>query len=139
MKELAPRPTDDILFEAAYAHPDGARSCAGCEVQRKKERPERRDLVPLVHYGAIASGNGVVKDALFADHVRRKHGILCFEMEAAGLDNFPCLVIRGISDYADTHKNDDWHAYAASTAAAYAKGLLKVVPLTAISQLPSIG
>ncbi|TIA61571.1 purine and uridine phosphorylase [Aureobasidium pullulans] len=139
VKELAPRPTDDILFEAAYAHPDGARSCAGCEVQRKKERPERRDLVPLVHYGAIASGNGVVKDALFADDVRRKHGILCFEMEAAGLDNFPCLVIRGISDYADTHKNDDWHAYAASTAAAYAKELLKVVPLTAISQLPSIG
>ncbi|THX17816.1 purine and uridine phosphorylase [Aureobasidium pullulans] len=139
VKELAPRPTDDILFEAAYAHPDGARSCAGCEVQRKKERPERRDLVPLVHYGAIASGNGVVKDALFADDVRRKHGILCFEMEAAGLDNFPCLVIRGISDYADTHKNDDWHAYAASTAAAYAKELLRVVPLTAISQLPSIG
>ncbi|THY37511.1 purine and uridine phosphorylase [Aureobasidium pullulans] len=139
VKELAPRPTDDILFEAAYAHPDGARSCAGCEVQRKKERPERRDLVPLVHYGAIASGNGVVKDALFADDVRRKHGILCFEMEAAGLDNFPCLVIRGISDYADTHKNDEWHAYAASTAAAYAKELLKVVPLTAISQLPSIG
>ncbi|THY92647.1 purine and uridine phosphorylase [Aureobasidium pullulans] len=139
VKELAPRPTDDILFEAAYAHPDGARSCAGCEVQRKKERPERRDLVPLVHYGAIASGNGVVKDALFADDVRRKHGILCFEMEAAGLDNFPCLVIRGISDYADTHKNDDWHAYAASTAAAYAKELLKMVPLTAISQLPSIG
>lgn len=139
VKELAPRPTDDILFEAAYAHPDGARSCAGCEVQRKKDRPDRRDLVPLVHYGAIASGNGVVKDALFADDVRRKHGILCFEMEAAGLDNFPCLVIRGISDYADTHKNDDWHAYAASTAAAYAKELLRMVPLTAISQLPSIG
>ncbi|THZ41103.1 purine and uridine phosphorylase [Aureobasidium pullulans] len=139
VKELAPRPNDDILFEAAYAHPDGARSCAGCEVQRKKDRPDRRDLVPLVHYGAIASGNGVVKDALFADDVRRKHGILCFEMEAAGLDNFPCLVIRGISDYADMHKSDDWHAYAASTAAAYAKELLKVVPLTAISQLPSIG
>lgn len=57
-------------------------------------------------------------------------------MEAAGLDNFPCLVIRGISDYADTHKNDDWHENAASTAA---EELLKVVPLTAISQLPSIG
>ncbi|KEQ88372.1 purine and uridine phosphorylase [Aureobasidium pullulans EXF-150] len=139
VKELAPRPTDDILFEAAYTHPDGARSCAGCEVQRKQKRPERRDLVPLVHYATIASGNGVVKDALFADDVRRKHGILCFEMEAAGLYNFPCLVIRGISDYANTHKSDDWYAYAASTAAAYAKELLKVVPLTAISQLPSIG
>jgi nucleoside phosphorylase len=49
-------------------------------------------------------------------------------MEAAGLmDDFPCLVIRGISDYADSHKNDHWQGYAA-TAAAYAKELLSVIP-----------
>jgi len=60
-------------------------------------------------------------------------------MEAAGLDAFPCLVIRGISDYADTHKNDDWHPYAAAAAAAYAKEVLAVVPSTAVAQLPSIG
>ncbi|THW69484.1 hypothetical protein D6D18_10547 [Aureobasidium pullulans] len=59
-------------------------------------------------------------------------------MEAAGLDAFPCLVIRGISDYADTHKNDDWHPYAAAAAAAYAKEVLAVVPPTAVTQLPSI-
>jgi nucleoside phosphorylase len=46
-------------------------------------------------------------------------------MEAFGLmNNFPCLVIRGISDYADGHKDDTWQAYAALTAAAYAKELL---------------
>ncbi|KAH6625498.1 ankyrin repeat protein, partial [Boeremia exigua] len=50
-------------------------------------------------------------------------------MEAAGLmNNFPCLVIRGISDYADSHKNDRWQPYAAATAAAYAKELSSVVP-----------
>jgi len=50
-------------------------------------------------------------------------------MEAAGLMNsFPCLVIRGISDYADTHKNYKWQAHAAGTAAAYAKELLTVMP-----------
>ncbi len=44
-----------------------------------------------------------------------------FEMEAAGLMNeFPCLVIRGICDYADSHKNDDWQEYASTVAAAYA-------------------
>ena len=33
-------------------------------------------------------------------------GALCFEMEAAGLmNNFPCLTIREICDYADSHKN----------------------------------
>lgn len=42
-------------------------------------------------------------------------------MEAAGLmDNFPCLVIRGICDYADSHKNGRWQEYAAGTAAAAA-------------------
>jgi nucleoside phosphorylase len=39
-------------------------------------------------------------------------------MEAAGLmDNFSCLVVRGICDYADSQKNKDWQGYAAATAA----------------------
>ncbi|KXH43881.1 phosphorylase superfamily protein [Colletotrichum salicis] len=52
-------------------------------------------------------------------------GVLCFEMEAAGLmNNFPCIDIRGICDCADVHKNKRWQAYAAATAAAYVKELL---------------
>jgi nucleoside phosphorylase len=51
-------------------------------------------------------------------------GVLCFEMEAAGLMNvFPCVVIRGICDYADAHKHKQWQEYAAAVAAAYAKSL----------------
>jgi hypothetical protein len=50
-------------------------------------------------------------------------------MEAAGLMNtFPCVVIRGLCDYADSHKNKQWQEYAAATAAAYAKELLSVIP-----------
>ncbi|KAJ5721417.1 uncharacterized protein N7483_009351 [Penicillium malachiteum] len=49
-------------------------------------------------------------------------------MEAAGLmDNFPCLVIRGICDYCDSHKNKQWQEYGALTAAAYGKELLSAV------------
>jgi nucleoside phosphorylase len=49
-------------------------------------------------------------------------------MEAAGLmNNFPCAVIRGICDYADSHKNKLWQPYAAATAAAYAKYLLSQI------------
>jgi hypothetical protein len=62
------------------------------------------------------------------EKLRKKYGILCFEMEAAGLMNlFPCLVIRGICDYSDTHKNKIWQRYAAATAAAYAKELLVTI------------
>ncbi|KAL2823436.1 hypothetical protein BDW59DRAFT_163216 [Aspergillus cavernicola] len=50
-------------------------------------------------------------------------------MEAAGLmKNFPCIVIRGISDYADSHKNQRWQRYASATATAYAKEFLGLVP-----------
>lgn len=70
------------------------------------------------------------KDGIFRDQIALNlgDGCICFEMEAAGLmDNFPCLVIRGICDYADTHKNDRWQNYAAIAAAAYAKELLQVL------------
>jgi len=62
------------------------------------------------------------------DRIAKEEAILCFEMEAAGLmDNFPCIVIRGICDYADAHKNKRWQRYAAATAAAYAKEFLGVI------------
>ncbi|UKZ69090.1 uncharacterized protein TrAtP1_010103 [Trichoderma atroviride] len=69
-----------------------------------------------------------MKDAVVRDTLGMKKNVLCFEMEAAGLMNhFPCLVIRGICDYADTHKNKEWQGYAAMTAAAYTKDLLCLI------------
>lgn len=70
-----------------------------------------------------------MKDALLWDRFVKENNILCFEMEAAGLMNqFPCLVIRGICDYSDTYKNKGWQGYAAMAAAAYAKDLLCRIP-----------
>ena len=81
----------------------------------------------MVHYGLIASGNKLIKDALLRDALIAEKDVLCFEMEAAGLMNhFPCLVIRGICDYSDSHKNKEWQGYAAM---AYSKDLLcRIVP-----------
>lgn len=72
----------------------------------------------------------MIKNAVERDKASAElGGVLCFEMEAAGLmNNFPCLVVRGICDYADSHKNMRWQPYAAGTAAAYAKELLLVIP-----------
>lgn len=84
---------------------------------------------PAIHYGLIASANQLMKDAVVRDNLAAEKDVLCFEMEAAGLVNhFPCIVIRGICDYSDTHKNDEWQGYAAMTAAAYAKDLLSRIP-----------
>jgi nucleoside phosphorylase len=120
----------DLLFRAAYNHERG-HTCDQCSVEDQQSRPQREKRAEVVvHYGTIASGNQVMKDAAERDKVSAElGGVLCFEMEAAGLMNsFPCLVIRGICDYADTHKNYQWQAHAAGTAAAYAKQLLSVIP-----------
>ncbi|KAL5340246.1 ankyrin repeat-containing domain protein [Aspergillus crustosus] len=89
-----------------------------------------------IHYGIIASGNQLIKDAVIRDKLSREKDILCFEMEAAGLMNhFPCAIIRGISDYSDSHKNDRWQKYAALTAALYTKDLLsKLSPHKTIAE-----
>ncbi|KAG4441488.1 hypothetical protein IFR05_003015 [Cadophora sp. M221] len=124
----------DLLFKAAYDHDqDHGVTCDQCSVESRQPRPERESGQEVtVHYGTIASGNQVMKDAAERDRISAAlGGVLCFEMEAAGLMNsFPCLVIRGICDYADTHKNYQWQAHGAATAAAYAKELLSVIPAT---------
>jgi nucleoside phosphorylase len=121
---------NDNLFEASYVHTSDT-GCADCDPARTVPRLARRNpSVPRVHYGVIASGNKLVKDAFERDLILKESGedCICLEMEAAGLmESFPCLVIRGICDYADSHKNDEWQEYAAATAAAYAKEFLGFV------------
>jgi len=127
----------DILFKAGYNHEGGA-DCGQCSKEGVVARQSRRQDV-VVHYGTIASGNWVMRDADERDRTSMElGGVLCFEMEAAGLmNNFPCLVIRGICDYADSHKNKKWQAYAAGTAAACAKEVLSVIPTTEVAKSPT--
>jgi nucleoside phosphorylase len=118
---------NDQLFEAEYDH-EGGDDCEECDPILIEERPIRKNLMPKVHYGNIASGNQVMKHGATRDKIAKKESVICFEMEAAGLmDEFPCLVIRGICDYADSHKNKIWQPYAAATAAAFARILLGFV------------
>ncbi|KAH0553157.1 hypothetical protein GP486_006658 [Trichoglossum hirsutum] len=119
----------DRLFEASYIH-EGGETCRQCDRSRLIERAPRKYTTPRIHHGTIGSSNSVVKDSRTRDKLREDLGIICVEMEAAGIaDEFPCLVVRGISDYADSHKNKTWQPYAAATAAAYAKELLSFIPV----------
>ncbi|PKY02828.1 purine and uridine phosphorylase [Aspergillus campestris IBT 28561] len=119
---------NDRLFQAAFEHRAGE-DCRQCDPRETIERAPRTSWEPVIHYGMIGSSNSVVKDSTTRDRLKADFNILCVEMEAAGLmDSFPCLVIRGICDYADSHKSKRWQPYAAATAAAYAKELLLLVP-----------
>jgi nucleoside phosphorylase len=126
----------DKLFRPDYPHVSG-RTCKKCDSDEQIEREpeERPDTDPVIHYGVVATGSAVVKHAPTRAEIGRDHRAICLEMEAAGLmNNFPCVVIRGISDFADSHKNDQWQPYAAATAAACAKELLDYVQQTSVEQ-----
>jgi nucleoside phosphorylase len=133
----------DCLYEAAYVHV-GPRDtpCDGCDASRLVSRSDAKrppGSFPVVHYGMIASGAYVLRSGLERDEARKALGVKCFESAAAGLaDNFPCLVIRGVCDYADSHANSSWLSYAAGTAAAFAMELLASMPPQLISQAPTI-
>lgn len=138
-----PTPAIDILFKASYPHIDKHLDCGAClhaVTENDKEvisaRQPRKGTNPKIHYGNIASGNTVVKNGIERDFLAQRDNVICFEMEAAGLmDDFPCVVIRGISDYADSHKNDRWQPYAAAVASAYAKSLLLVIAPEAVETM----
>ncbi|KID86739.1 Nucleoside phosphorylase domain protein [Metarhizium guizhouense ARSEF 977] len=127
--------SNDRLFRSDYRHQTKAENCDACDKTGEIARKERPDCDPFVHYGTIASGDMIIKNPQTRDLLGQD--CLCFETEAAGLMNdFPCLVIRGISDYCDSHKNDQWQNYAAATAAAYARELLLVIDPAAMDKTP---
>jgi nucleoside phosphorylase len=126
----------DKLYRSEVTHPadDEAKCNEVCgddpsKLVRRNARTQDDDN-PAIHYGIVASANQLMKNAPLRDKFAKENGVLCFEMEAAGLMNhFPCLVIRGICDYSDTHKSKEWQGYAAMAAAAYAKDLLSRIPV----------
>jgi ankyrin repeat domain-containing protein 50 len=135
----ATRAWPDILFEPTYNHTEGP-TCDQCSKDRTVKRTPRKSEEIVIHYGTVASGNQVMKDGVTRDKLSSElGGVLCFEMEAAGLMNsFPCLVIRGICDYADSHKNKIWQPYAAAAAAACAKELLSVIPAAEVAKTRTV-
>lgn len=117
----------DQLFEATYNH-TGGKTCQACSQDKIIDRVPRSSNTPKVFYGTIGSSNAVIRDAQKRERLREDLGVLCIEMEAAGvMDEFNCLVIRGVSNYADSHKNEIWQPYAAAAAAAYMKELLLAI------------
>jgi len=145
-KYKRPDPRSDRLYQTGFTHPlNDESSCAavcGDDPLNLIMRPERTETEdnPAIHYGLIASANQLMKDSLVRDTLAAEKGVLCFEMEAAGLVNhFPCLIIRGICDYSDSHMNKEWQGYAAMAAAAYTKDLLCRIPSNKVEAEKRIG
>ncbi|UKZ96879.1 uncharacterized protein TrAFT101_011654 [Trichoderma asperellum] len=118
--------------------------CEGNYVVERARLQEKHELelnsseeaqAPAIHLGAVASGDTVLKSGRDRDEIAQKEGVIAFEMEAAGIwGEIPCIIVKGVCDYADSHKNKQWQDYAAATAAAAAKALLYRYPRTEKSQ-----
>lgn len=133
----------DRLFDSSYEHVQSREGltddCELCDASRLVKRPPRDNSSPRIHYGTIASGNQVMKHGKTRDELAHDLDALCFEMEGAGvMDGFAGLVVRGICDYCDSHKNKQWQEVAAAIAAAYAKELILVLPADACKITPMV-
>jgi nucleoside phosphorylase len=149
-----PGATQDRLYDASYIHKhrSGANFCdqchnnleacsksceeLGCEegkliIRNRHSFPKTKELallpddIPFIHFGRFGSANTVMKSSMDRDRIAKADEVIAFEMEGAGVwDQYPTVVIKAACDYADSHKNKDWQAYAAATAAACLKAFL---------------
>lgn len=135
----------DILFPASYRHrhyeQDPVVECVcitchssqsdcqrlGCAEQSiQRRRPDKDKPEAFIHIGTVASANTVMRSGEHRDRLAENEGIIGFEMEGAGVwDNLPCIIIKGVCDYTDSHKNKAWQNYASATAACCTKAFLK--------------
>jgi nucleoside phosphorylase len=145
---------DDILFKACYLHkhyrdasPAGC-SCFGCDFSTGQicEEALEKDCNELdcdqgqqvrcreildatqtsIYIGPVASADMVMKSGQYRDEIVRREKVIGFEMEGAGVwDNIPCIIVKGVCNYADSHKSKLWQAYAAATGASAAKAFLE--------------
>ncbi|KAJ6041445.1 nucleoside phosphorylase domain-containing protein [Penicillium canescens] len=104
-----PDPEGDLLLPPYYEHHNkGMPNCLECDPPQVIPRPKHRGR-PAVFYGPIGWTSSVINSGLALDAVSRQRVIYCIEMETMGLINlFPCIVIRGIWNYSDSHRNKAW-------------------------------
>ncbi|KEF60419.1 uncharacterized protein A1O9_01980 [Exophiala aquamarina CBS 119918] len=136
----------DVLFDAKYDHKhhipglceacDDGHDCEAaqrasceylkCDIAKAVERQTvREDQLPRIHFGAFSSADQVIRSSKHRDAMNAADGVIGFKMEGAGVwDNFPTVIIKGVGDYADSHKNKKFQPYAAATAAACSKAFL---------------
>ena len=143
-----PGPAEDRLYLPQYAHRHRkscdvclagtsfceAASKASCEdlgcdknaSETRRKRTQDDGYQTQILIGRVGSGNAVMKSGVDRNRIAAEHGLIGFEMEGAGTwDQVPCIVVKGVCDYADSHKDKKWQPFAAATAASVAKAMLE--------------
>lgn len=137
LSDLDPVCEQALVFSCAELHCDDAylvhreRLLSNQKWVQKHAQAKVPLAPPEIHFGTIGSGDTVMKAAGLRDKISREDNIIAFEMEGAGVwENLSCIVIKGVCDYADSHKNKSWQTFAAGAAASAAKALIELYPRT---------
>jgi hypothetical protein len=133
-------PSNDYIFKADYPHKiDNVAFGECCDIHSSDLvlQKHRTNTSPRIYSRTIGSANNVMKDSIIAScgikgQRRNILSVLRWRPEVIAqissnliisnllskgiMDSSQCLAIRGISDYADSHKNQRWQPYAAATA-----------------------
>lgn len=118
---------------------DRVNACSNWEGHVDVPRPKssKRKYAKLF-VGVIASGNKVIACKKYREDLESLHPkILAVEMEAEGVAaaawQIPnpkgTLVIRGITDFGDEKKRDEWREYAANSVATFLFDFLRTAPI----------
>ncbi|KAJ0417809.1 hypothetical protein BJY00DRAFT_315600 [Aspergillus carlsbadensis] len=114
----------DPVCEAALQGDCKSLGCTGATINRTRHAAGSTD--PAIFIGRIASADMVMKSGQHRDKISKQNNVIAFEMEGAGIwDSLPCIIIKGVCDYADSHKNKIWQGYAAGAAACCSKAFLE--------------
>ena len=124
---------DDVCEEAL----DSSCEALNCDTREQMTRERKMKTIqgdqstrttaarPEIFFGRIASGDMVNKSAYHRDTIAKEWEVIAFEMEGAGVwERLPTVLIKGVCNYADSHKNKTWLKYAAASAAACVKAFL---------------
>lgn len=123
---------DNILPE--YARPNSKTDVLYDLSGQKIDHPiddSRNSEYPRVFMGKIASANIVLKNPEKRNQLKIEHKVLAVEMETSGIADSTWeasksyFAIRGICDYCDEKKNNEWHQYAALAAASFTRALIE--------------
>ena len=126
----------NLLVEKARNFPQQKWALDSRTISRPDGTSER--VIPKVHFGVVASGEKVIADTITIPELTTSWTkLIGVEMEGFGTaqavyQSEPApkmLMVKGICDWADPDKNDEWQAYSADIAAAYIVNFLRTNPL----------
>lgn len=130
----APDAENDFRFLPEQTHRGEQGDCSGCRRfysgGRARKTQKQGNCYPLrVHRGMVLTGSSLIRSTHERERITSIYPeALCVDMESAVLmDSWHPLIIRGISDYADSHYDYDWVSYASATAAAVAKSIIQTL------------